>query len=113
MLVTGAVKFSGARAVIRPRCRQLQHAYRLFSGITGQNRSLWESHPHCRGKGSARACKLSSKAGGGNYFGERNHKTLSSYGNLRDPTLVLEETGNKGYDVIADWLSSVFKRDIF
>ena len=45
--------------------------------------------------------------------GVRSYKALTPYGHIGDPTLAAEETGNKGYDVIVEWLSMVIKRDFF
>lgn len=55
----------------------------------------------------------SMKTGGGVYYGVRSYKALTPHGHIGDPTLAVEDTGNKGYDVIVDWLSSVIKRDFF
>ncbi len=53
------------------------------------------------------------KTGGGIYYGVRSYKDLTPYGHIGDPTLALADTGEKGYAVIVDWLSSVIKRDFF
>ena len=55
----------------------------------------------------------SMKTGGGIYYGVRSYKALTPYGHIGDPTLAAEETGEKGYAVIVDWLSSIIKRDFF
>jgi creatinine amidohydrolase/Fe(II)-dependent formamide hydrolase-like protein len=54
-----------------------------------------------------------SKTGGGIYYGVRSYKALTPYGHIGDPSLAKEETGERGYDVIVDWLSMVIKRDFF
>ena len=43
----------------------------------------------------------------------RSYKELTPYGHIGDPTLAKEETGEKGYTAIVDWLSMVIKRDFF
>ena len=53
------------------------------------------------------------KTGGGIYYGIRSFRALTPYGQIGDPTLAQTETGEKGYDVIVDWLSMVIKRDFF
>lgn len=53
------------------------------------------------------------KTGGGIYYGVRSYSDVTPYGHIGDPTLATEETGEKGYAVIVDWLSSVIKRDFF
>lgn len=55
----------------------------------------------------------SMKTGGGVYYGVRSYKALTPYGHIGDPLLAASETGEKGYAVIVDWLSSVIKRDFF
>ncbi len=54
-----------------------------------------------------------SKTGGGIYYGVRSYKALTPYGHIGDPSLAKEETGDKGYSAIVDWLSMVVKRDFF
>ena len=53
------------------------------------------------------------KAGGGIYYGTRSYREVTPYGHIGDPTLAKPETGEKGYAVIVDWLSTVIKRDFF
>jgi creatinine amidohydrolase len=53
------------------------------------------------------------KTGGGIFYATRSYKAHTPYGHIGDPTLAKEETGNKGYDVIVEWISTVVKRDYF
>lgn len=53
------------------------------------------------------------KAGGPIYFATRNYREHTPYGHIGDPNLAKVETGEKGYDVIVDWLSEVIRRDFF
>lgn len=53
------------------------------------------------------------KTGGGIYYGVRSYRALTPYGSIGDPGLAKPETGEKGYDVITEWLSAVIKRDFF
>ena len=53
------------------------------------------------------------KTGGGIFYATRSYKAHTPYGHIGDPTLAKEETGNRGYDVIVEWISSVVKRDYF
>lgn len=55
----------------------------------------------------------SMKTGGGVYYGIRSYKDLTPYGHIGDPTLAAADTGEKGYAVIAEWLSGIIKRDFF
>lgn len=53
------------------------------------------------------------KTGGGIYYGIRSYSDVTPFGHIGDPSLATEDTGEKGYAVIVDWLSSVIKRDFF
>ncbi len=53
------------------------------------------------------------KTGGGIFYATRRYKDHTPYGHIGDPALATEETGNKGYDVIAEWLARVIARDYF
>jgi len=53
------------------------------------------------------------KAGGGIYYGTRSYRDVTPYGHIGDPTIASPETGEKGYDVIVEWLSKVIQRDFF
>ena len=53
------------------------------------------------------------KSGGAIYYGTRSYKEHTPYGHIGDPGLATEETGEKGYKVIVDWLSDMIKRDFF
>jgi creatinine amidohydrolase len=53
------------------------------------------------------------KTGGGIYYGIRSFRDLTPFGQIGDPTLARVETGEKGYEVIVEWLTSVIKRDFF
>jgi creatinine amidohydrolase len=53
------------------------------------------------------------KTGGGIFYATRSYKAHTPYGHIGDPTLAKAETGEKGYDVIVDWISSVIQRDYF
>lgn len=53
------------------------------------------------------------KTGGGIFYATRSYKAHTPYGYIGDPTLAKAETGEKGYAVITDWISSVIQRDFF
>ena len=53
------------------------------------------------------------KTGGGIFYATRRYKDHTPYGHIGDPALATEETGNKGYDIIAEWLARVIARDYF
>lgn len=53
------------------------------------------------------------KTGGAIYYGTRSYREHTPYGHIGDPGLAKPETGEKGYDAIVDWLSTVIKRDFF
>lgn len=53
------------------------------------------------------------KTGGGIFYATRRYKDHSPYGHIGDPALATAETGDKGYDVIAEWLARVIARDYF
>lgn len=53
------------------------------------------------------------KTGGGIFYATRRYKDHTPYGHIGDPALATRETGDKGYDVIAEWLARVIARDYF
>ena len=53
------------------------------------------------------------KTGGGIFYATRRYKDHTPHGHIGDPALATEETGDKGYDVIAEWLARVIARDYF
>lgn len=53
------------------------------------------------------------KTGGGIFYATRSYTDYTPYGHIGDPTIAKAETGEKGYDVIADWIAKVVARDFF
>ena len=53
------------------------------------------------------------KTGGAIFYGTRSYKDHTPYGHIGDPTIATEETGERGYNVIVDWLTATIKRDFF
>lgn len=53
------------------------------------------------------------KTGGGIFYATRRYKDHTPYGHIGNPALATKETGDKGYDVIAEWLARVIGRDYF
>lgn len=53
------------------------------------------------------------KTGGGIFYPTRSYKALTPVGSIGNPALATEETGEKGYAAIVDWLVSIIKRDFF
>lgn len=53
------------------------------------------------------------KTGGPIFYGHRSYAEHTPHGHIGDPGLASVETGEKGYNVIVDWLSDVIKRDFF
>ncbi len=53
------------------------------------------------------------KTGGGIFYATRRYKDHTPYGHIGDPALATKATGDKGYDVIAEWLARVIARDYF
>ena len=53
------------------------------------------------------------KTGGGIFYATRRYKAHTPYGHIGDPALATKETGDKGYNVIAEWLARVIARDYF
>jgi creatinine amidohydrolase len=53
------------------------------------------------------------KTGGGIFYATRAYKEHTPYGHIGDPALATAETGNKGYEVIAEWIARVVARDYF
>lgn len=48
--------------------------------------------------------------GGGIYAPVRDWRAVTPYGSAGNPTLATEETGQKGYDVMVDWVCAAIKR---
>jgi creatinine amidohydrolase len=53
------------------------------------------------------------KTGGPIYYATRSYKAHTPYGHIGDPGLATKETGEKGYDAIVAWLTTVIERDFF
>lgn len=53
------------------------------------------------------------KTGGGIFYATRSYKDHTPYGHIGDPTLATTLTGERGYEVIVDWISAVVRRDYF
>ena len=53
------------------------------------------------------------KTGGGIFYATRSYREHTPYGHIGDPGLARQETGDKGYDVIVDWIAGVIERDYF
>jgi creatinine amidohydrolase len=53
------------------------------------------------------------KTGGGIFYATRRYSDHTPYGHIGDPSLAGVETGERGYEVIVDWISEVVKRDFF
>jgi creatinine amidohydrolase len=53
------------------------------------------------------------KSGGAIFYGTRSYAEHTPHGHIGDPRLATRETGEKGYEVIVDWLCRVIKRDFF
>lgn len=53
------------------------------------------------------------KTGGGIFYATRRYKDHTPHGHIGDPSLAAAETGERGYDVIVDWISGVLARDFF
>lgn len=49
--------------------------------------------------------------GGGVYHGARDFRKATPWGNIGDPRLASAETGEQLYQVIADWICTILKRD--
>ena len=43
----------------------------------------------------------------------RRYRDHTPWGHIGDPAMALPETGERGYDVIVDWIASVLARDFF
>lgn len=50
--------------------------------------------------------------GGGIYVPVRDWRAITPYGSAGNPTLAKPETGQKGYDVIVDWVCAAIKRTL-
>jgi creatinine amidohydrolase len=53
------------------------------------------------------------KTGGGLFYPTRSYKALTPVGSIGNPALATDETGEKGYDAIVNWLCAIIKRDFF
>lgn len=53
------------------------------------------------------------KTGGGIFYATRSYREHTPYGHIGDPALARAETGERGYEVIAEWISRVVARDFF
>jgi creatinine amidohydrolase len=53
------------------------------------------------------------KTGGGIFYATRRYQDHTPFGHIGDPALATKETGDRGYDVIAEWLARVIARDYF
>ena len=53
------------------------------------------------------------KTGGGVFYPTRSYKALTPVGSIGNPALATEETGEKGYAAIVDWLTMIIARDFF
>ncbi len=53
------------------------------------------------------------KTGGGIFYATRSYQAHTPYGHIGDPALATEDTGNRGYEVIAEWIAHVIARDYF
>ncbi|MCU0511178.1 MAG: creatininase family protein [Anaerolineae bacterium] len=53
------------------------------------------------------------KTGGGVFYATRSYRAHTPYGYIGDPALASVATGEKGYAVIVDWITSVLRRDYF
>jgi creatinine amidohydrolase len=53
------------------------------------------------------------KTGGGIFYATRSYKAHTPYGHIGDPALATADTGNRGYQVIAEWIARVIARDYF
>ena len=53
------------------------------------------------------------KTGGAIFYATRSYKEHTPYGHIGDPALASEDKGNRGYDIIAEWIADVVARDYF
>ena len=53
------------------------------------------------------------KTGGGIFYATRSYREHTPYGHIGDPGLAKEDTGNRSYEVVAEWLARVVARDYF
>ena len=53
------------------------------------------------------------KTGGGIFYATRSYKAHTPYGHIGDPALATVSAGERGYDVIAEWICRVVARDFF
>lgn len=53
------------------------------------------------------------KTGGGIFYATRSHAEHTPYGHIGDPALGKEDTGHRGYEVVAEWIARVVARDYF
>lgn len=52
------------------------------------------------------------KTGGGLFYPTRSYRALTPVGSIGDPSLATEETGERGYAVIVQWLAGIIQRDL-
>lgn len=53
------------------------------------------------------------KTGGGIFYATRRYRDHTPWGHIGDPGLARAETGERGYEVIVEWIASVLARDFF
>lgn len=53
------------------------------------------------------------KTGGAIFYATRSYKAHTPYGHIGDPALASEDKGNRGYDIIAEWIADIVARDYF
>jgi len=53
------------------------------------------------------------KTGGGIFYATRSYRDHTPWGHIGDPALAQESVGERGYEVIAEWISRVVARDFF
>jgi creatinine amidohydrolase len=94
-------------------------------GGEGETARILATHPELVDLGQAQAFYLEPhelrkiqspehmKTGGGLFYPTRSYKALTPVGSIGDPSLATEETGEKGYAAIVDWLVRIIRRDFF
>lgn len=53
------------------------------------------------------------KTGGGIFYATRSYKAHTPHGHIGDPALASADKGERGYEIIAEWLARVIARDYF
>ncbi|MCY3945538.1 MAG: creatininase family protein [Anaerolineaceae bacterium] len=53
------------------------------------------------------------KTGGGIFYATRSYREHTPHGHIGDPALASASTGERAYDVVAEWISRVVARDFF